>query len=305
MNDEDVASQKATIKFVGESGKSLYDWCLEETFEDEKKQKFGNDFIPFLYSVGFNAHNLKYSFCLQNDRFSSDKNKKVVSRERISGDLVTAFEDEHIDIKMFGSKNPVGEMTLGISKISSAGVKREQCKVRAFDELETEDSNFREYVEPSSMHIDILLNDKNFNSLVAAIQSDSIDALHLGVRNVVGFYHNWTPTIHSGGIKILDKIEKVIFDKNVTVNQKKFIRAVGKETCEFDLSIHKTTLKKQGNVLDKLNDDYSDEDDDEEKNALSLSDIKILTKTHFKSLKTISNTLLAISIILVISFFLK
>ena len=106
MNDEDVASQKVTIKFVGESGKSLYDWCLEETFEDEKKQKYGNDFIPFLYSVNFDAHNLKYSFCLQNDLFSSDKNKKVVSREHISGDLVTAYEDENIDIKMFGSKNP-------------------------------------------------------------------------------------------------------------------------------------------------------------------------------------------------------
>ena len=206
---------------------------------------------------------------------------------------------------MFGSKKAIGSINLWISKIGEGGYKNEQCRVSAFDEFEAEDSNFREYVEPSVMFVELFLNDTNFNSLANAIKADSIDVLHLRIRHVYGLYHNWTPTIHSEGINILKDIDKVIFDKDVTLNQKKLVRTVGKDTCEFNLSIHKTTLKEQNSKIAKLDDDNDYEDDASEKAELSAADMRILLKSHFKSLKTISNTLMVIAFILVLSLFLN
>lgn len=302
--DENISSSKATIKFINKTDKSLYKWCLEETFENEEKKEYLNDFIPFVWSVNFVAKNLKYNFGIENDRIGGDKNK-IISKEGISGDLVTFGDDEHIKIKMFGSKKAIGSINLWISKISEGGYKNEQCRVSAFDEYETEDSNFIEYVEPSVMHVEIYLNDMNFNSLANAVKSDSIDVLHLRISHVYGLYHNWTPTIHSEGINILKDIDNVIFDKDVTASQKKLVRTVGKDTCEFNLSIHKTTLKEQNSKISELDDDNDYEDDASEKAELSAADIRYLVKSHFKNLNTISNTLMVIAFILVLSLFIN
>jgi hypothetical protein len=278
---------------------------LEETFENEEKQEYINDFIPFEWSVNFVAENLKYNFGIENDGIGGDKNK-IISKEGISGDLVTFGNDEHIKIKMFGSKKTIGRVSLWIGKISEGGgYKNEQCRVSAFDEYETEDSNFIEYVEPAVMFVELFLNDANFNSLANLVKADLIDALHLSIREVFGFYHNWTPTIHSEGINILKDIDKVIFDKDVTASQKKLVRTIGKDTCEFNLSIHKTTLKEKNSKYAELDDDNDYEDDVSEKAELSAADMRILLKSHFKSLKTISNTLMVIAFILVLSLFIN
>ncbi len=112
--DEDKL-EKVKIKFIDNLENNLYDWCIQETFNDGKKDESTNDYIPFMYNVGFLAKNLQYSFNISNDSIFTDG--KVVSNEFISANLTTHGNDESFNISLFGSKNPIGGIDLRIKKL--------------------------------------------------------------------------------------------------------------------------------------------------------------------------------------------
>ena len=319
---DEEKKQEAIVKFkIEHKHQGLYDWCIQESFSDEKKDESPNDYIPFLYTVDFLAKNLQYNFNISNNSIFTDN--KVVSNEFISAKLATHGNDESLTISLFGSKNPIGGIDLRIKKIDTSDKKKkERCVVSAYGEQEIENSRtLREYTLPSNMTVTLSLTEKNFNQLADAISSKSINSMFLYLSKVDGFYSGWTPTIHANKIKLLISQDNLFSKKNEKSKYGKFIRTVntGAEEsnqyslvdkkitpCEFSLSFHEFISNEDDEIihssLDNLEEDL--ESEDSKSNELTTQNIMLLIKTHLKSLTTITNLLILISILLVLSFVL-
>ena len=171
------------------------------------------------------------------------------------------------------------------------------------------------------MTVTLSLTEKNFNQLADAINSKSINSMFLYLSNVSGFYSGWTPTIHANKIKLLISQDNLFSKKNEKSKYGKFIRTVntGAEEsseyclvdtkitpCEFSFSFHEFISNEDDGIihssLDNLEEDL--ESEDSKSNELTTQNIILLIKTHLKSLTTITNLLILISILLALSFVL-
>ena len=303
---DEKKSQAAIVKFKTDHEKGLYDWCIEEKFEDEKSAK---EYIPFEYTFHFAAKNLTHRHGI-----STEHAGKVKFREFITADLETDGDDEDVKISMFGFKDNIEDISLSIYKIGESDKRKEYCTAGALNEFENEDSRtLGQYIEPASLFFTIFLNDTNFKNLVNKIDLESVSQMRFDVRRVSGFYCEWTPTIHPNSLKLLLTESELVFDKNKKSKYKKFIRPLlGRHDCNFSFNIFKVVkspVKTDNLLADNIEEeDFDSEDFDSEgseSKALTMEDIKFLSVTHFKKLEAIKYLLIFISFILIIFLFFK
>jgi len=318
-------SQAAEVKLNTDSKSGLYEWCIEEKFEDEKST---NEYIPFDYSLNFVARNIIYRQSIANEHSPFNYksgldllNSRLISKkgvefyERIQAEL--EVDDDFIPISFFGSKQDIKNITLTIHKMSPSDKSKERCSVYAYKDSEQENSRtLLTYIEPAALAFDVFLREAVFKNLGNRIATESIGTMAFDVNNVPGFYSNWSPTGYPDLIKLLGIEDSLELEKNIKPGYKnkaqfkkilKLNTIAGRPTCEFILHFKNeinNSVKSDKFLADNIDEESFDSEETENK-TLTMEDIKFLSVTHFKKLEVIQYLLIFISFILIVFLFFK
>lgn len=247
--------------------KSLYEWCLNEYSKDGKK--IGSDLIPWPWTLYFTAMNLRYSKTLEGSSNPEEVDKSIKESERIFAELHPGgykggiFKKE-ASLSMFGTDRAIENITLIITP-SENDMPEGSCYLFGSVSYEME-IDFVNEIEPDFLQVDITLSLSKFRELRELVCSNQITNAELSIKNVSGFYSEWSPSITARHIKVL-ATQSVVMPEGVDIELPK-LNVVGGFNINF---IHHTTLKTK-QELSAVADDDTFEDS-------PLDSVKVETKS--------------------------
>ena len=207
---------------------SLYDVYIAEVNEKGEDVEGIEKWIPFHYSLFFEAKSIKYVPAFGFERDASDieseaesvkkpKNKKpdskrfdvkFVDSEHISGSLQLDPDGRLSRISMFGTERKLNDFSLWITIGKS-----ERCRFWGYPQYSYEDADFRDSTEPDQIGFEITIKEEKFRALANLIVTKSLSSLHLHISGAEGLYSPWSPSIIPQAIKILTDNHELI-DQN-------------------------------------------------------------------------------------------
>lgn len=239
---------------------SLYKWCLNEY--DEKGNRVGDDYIPWVWTLYFTGSSIKLSnsFSTKGLHGSSllepnnDIDKKLEVKQECTIDAILhpgicsdgVDLDKTVEFQMFGTNRSIKEFRLTICQVESG--KNELSSMHAIPSYE-QDYDFGGGATGDYVGFYIALNKERFEEIKRLIESRLVDSLYLSVSVVSGFFARWSPDIHTSLVKIIsphhevegvEDLEKISTDKGTKVG-------------EFDLRINtknKLDLKQEFSTVD-------------------------------------------------------
>jgi hypothetical protein len=243
----------------------LYSWAIQEL--DEEGSPKSREMIPWIWSLYFNATDLKYSFQLENkkkykqDQDNPSANVAFTTSEIISGSLKPESERRSNGrYSFFGTKRTVTDFDLRITRCSADA--QESCHLWGCVSYKSE-WDFEDVTQPDCVTINLQLAPDNFDKLKFLTINQDLSFFQIRLNGVSGFYSEWSPSIRTDFIKILANVDdqKLEIPENSTVSP----RVLG-EVSEFFLTMG--DMKKFAKIGDKdcalgLEDKSPEDDKDE------------------------------------------
>jgi hypothetical protein len=181
--------------------KRLYSWCLQEVENNGEEQ--GIDLIPWNWSLYFTASELRLSHGITGE---IRENILFQDFEYIHANLHPGvcndgkrLEDD-VSFSMFGASRAITDFTLRITTID--GDEKEYCRAWGHVSYMSEIS-FRYRTEPDRVGFELGLSKKRFDKLASLISNKTIDVVRLRLKDVSGFYSQWSPDIFTDNVKVL------------------------------------------------------------------------------------------------------
>ena len=261
--------------------KSLYSWSLQEFNKEDKK--IGRDLIPWNWSVYFTASELchNYSFGIHKSENANADIEPNKIKENIFGILHSGVcrdgknLEAGIVYSMFGTDRRINHFRLTISKAENSWDK-ETCYIHGFVSY-TAEVDFREETTNDDVYINLVLMPQQFNTIVELIKTKQLDILEIHLKNVSGFYSDWSPSVSTNYIKILTDSEthRVVMQEGCKINPLRL-----GSVSEFNMSItqrHILNPKQdlRGVDIDKL---FEESEDYEEDDVQPSAEDKILSQ---------------------------
>lgn len=273
---------------------SLYKWCLKERHKNG--EELSRDWIPWNWGVYFKATSFGIRRSVEsigNIRFEGEDIEPLVfsKRDAIVGKLVvekySADDFFTPTISFLGSARTVDEVELRIEPIDDEA--EEICTVWGTASYNVED--WRAGWSGDQLAVILYFSRDKFHSLFDLISRNQIDGLSLRLKDVQGFYSEWTPDIFTRHISVLANFQ----DQGLKVEEEwaKRIPTLGK-VGEASLSVFrsidaKTGLRKEVVEVDLADD--SDKDEDAPVEVVGASAEELRHRFYERSLQRISKLL--------------
>lgn len=185
--------------------KNLYKWALVEL--DESGKAVGRDWIPWDWSVTFMVSQVTLSDRLAIDRILTDGESQVktqigasIGAKLLPGSPHERGLDDKPSYSMFGTSRPLRQFHLNIEPIEDD--RQDYCS--AWGNISyTIDIDFRDETTDDAIIFNLYVRPETFEKYVQAIRSGQVDRAILHLRQVPGFYAEWTPGISAEHIKVL------------------------------------------------------------------------------------------------------
>lgn len=199
-----------TIRLNKESKyENFYEWSLQEY--DENGGKIGDAQIPWKWGLHFTASELRYqqSITINGSDVSDDKenNEQPYEAESILATLHSGICLDGKELKndtlytMFGANREIKKFVLHIEKLEDSDA-QDRCHIWGSVSY-TSEIDFRNETTDDEIHIYLSLAPKRFYKLVDLIKAKRADMLQVYLRDVSGFYSEWSPSISAYNIQVL------------------------------------------------------------------------------------------------------
>jgi len=187
--------------------KSLYDWCLNEI--DESNKKVDSDLIPWRWSLYFIASSLRVVREIEIERSyqREEQEKKLNKKTKIVGILHSGYckdgknLEQDVSYSMFGTNRKIKDFEICIYP-NSSDEDKEACSLWGYPSYDCE-IDYRNETSPDLVGFNLFLNEGRFNEFVSLIESKKVDVAIVRVGGVSGFYSNWSPAVSAEFVKIL------------------------------------------------------------------------------------------------------
>ena len=250
---------------------SLYKWCLKE--RRKNGEELSRDWIPWKWGVYFKATSFGIRRSVEsigNIRFEGEDIEPLVfsKRDSIVGKLIlekySTDESFTPTISFFGSSRTVEEVALRIEPIDDEA--KETCTVWGTASYNVED--WRTGWSGDQLAVILYFSRDKFQSLFDLISHNQIDGLSLRLKDVQGFYAEWTPDVSTGYITVLANLQ----DQGLKVKEDwaKRIPTLGK-VGEASLSVFRSIDAKAGLRKEVVEADLADDSDNEEDAPVELA----------------------------------
>ena len=186
-------------------------WCLIEV--DEKGNQVGFEMIPWHWTATFDISDLIYHEAVEiGDLFDleSKDDSSGVSRinQRITSKLLPTqhqtgdFFENAVTYSMFGTARILKHMVLRLER-NIGEDEPERCKLYGSLAYCSPDLVDGDRYEEDFVEFEVYLSPKNFDRIAKKIENGKLYNGIISVRNVPGFYSEWSPSIHTNHVKIL------------------------------------------------------------------------------------------------------
>jgi hypothetical protein len=176
---------------------SLYEWFLEEF--DPSGKKIGPDYIPWGLSLYFDVKNLAVRKALE-----FDQEKPAHVSDMINGTLTPERSGRRSSVaySFFGTNRKVESFTLRIHRSEDDTEARQVSGSIAYEA----EIDFRNELQPDFVEVIVKLPAAKFDQL-ARFAEDGRSKAVVTLKLVNGFYSEWSPSIRTTHIKILDDLK--------------------------------------------------------------------------------------------------
>ena len=190
--------------------KSLYGWCFQEI--DENGKKVGRDLIPWNWSLYFSADELTLREELDmemNHLRKEGPEREIKSSESISAKLRSGFAHEersNAAYSMMGTKREIEDFRLWIHPVDE-GKPEEFCA--AWGSLSyTSEHDFRDVTMEDTLQFYLRVSPERFARYVEMIRRYPASTMVLRLKDVHGFYSDWSPSISTDSVKVLCRMDE-------------------------------------------------------------------------------------------------
>jgi len=176
-------------------------WCLQEV--EDNGEQVGPELIPWRLSLYFTASELRL---IQGIKGNKRGDILFQDSERITANLHPGLCTDGERLKygakfsMFGTDREITEFAVSITTVDED--EEEYCRALGCLSYMTDITG--EYTrEPDAVDIYLGLSEKRFDKLAGLISNKTIDVVRLRLKDVSGFYSQWSPDIFTDNVKVL------------------------------------------------------------------------------------------------------
>ncbi len=230
--------------------KSLYKWCLQEL--DEDGNQIGADQIPSEWSHHFTGNNLAYSTSIGSVGLPEDednpselcKMQEFIFATLRPGVFRGGKWENATEFSMFGTKRTIRHFCLRIEKLKRDDPS-EGCRIWGSASY-TFETDHRDETTDDAVEVHLFISTDKFDRIADMIRKNEVDALHLHLGRICGFYSEWSPSVNTTRVKLLaaDSAQQVMCREDCDIVPPR-LGDVG----EFDLQvIRRCVLDPQQNI---------------------------------------------------------
>jgi hypothetical protein len=187
---------------------SLYAWYIQEL--DGAGNPVGEKLIPWRGYHQFSLKGVRYSTCVQR-RFRDELDDEAFADldlldgkalvRRISGWLKPQGE---VVYSMLGTERELSKINFTVTPTSCSESGEEGIKIMGGVSY-TAEIDFRDDTTPDWLSVDITIDDQSFNHFVEQVLRGNVQG-QLSIDSPEGFYSEWSPSISTNRLKILNQM---------------------------------------------------------------------------------------------------